>query len=161
MPDGSADIRPSTLNVELSLTNAKRQECIVMAFPSGTDTGVGVAFQVPQVYVGSPVLVIRGVLDLTPGTNTLAFGAQQLSRADNEAVDTAYETEDVASYTFNSGADGYADEDEYEETITLTPASAYVAGDTIYLFVYRDDSVDDFSAGNFLLTGLFFQYADA
>lgn len=155
MPDTSGDVYPSTLAAELSLANTKYTPVMVMEFPTGSDIGVELSFQVPENYAGSPVLVIRGVLDGTPA-NALAFGAQQLSRADSEAVDTAYEAEDTVS---NSTWTGYADEDEYEETITLTPAAAYVAEDTVYLYLYRDDSVDT-TTFNFLLTGLFFQYSD-
>lgn len=154
-PDSSGDVYPSTLDAELTLTNAKGQGCIVMEFPTGSDIGFELEFEVPQNYAGSPVLVIKGVIDGTPA-NTLAFGAQQLSRADSEAADTAYETEDTAS---NGTWTGYADEDYYEETITLTPASAYQPADQVQLSVYRDDSVDD-TTFNFLLTNLLFQYSD-
>lgn len=156
VPDTSGDIYPSTLNAEMSLTNAKYQRCMVMEFPTGTDLFVAVGFTIPQDYVGSPVLVIKGVLDGTPA-NVLAFGAQINYLADSEAVDAAYETEDLAN---NSTWTGYADEDMYIETITLTPASAFVAGDYVLLRVYRDDSVDT-TTFNFLLTDLLFQYANA
>lgn len=155
MPDTSGDIYPSKISIELTMTNAKDQDCLMMEFPTGSDIGISVMFTIPQNYAGSPVLVIKGILDGTPA-NVLAFGAQQLGRDDSEAVDTAYETEDLAN---NSTWTGYADEDMYEETITLTPASAYVAGDTVFLFFYRDDSVDD-TTFNFLLTDLLFQYSD-
>jgi len=145
----------SKLSSELSLTNAKQQLCVVMPAPSGADLGFELAFTIPQNYSSSPVLVIKGVLDGTPA-NVLAFGAQQLSVADSEAVDAAYEAEDTAN---NSTWTGYADEDMYEETITLTPASAYVAGDTVLLKFYRDDSADT-TTFNFLLTDLLFQYTE-
>jgi hypothetical protein len=156
IPDTSGDVYFSQLDIEMSLTNTKLQSCLVMEYPTGSDIGFELAFTVPQDYSGSPVLVIKGVLDGTPA-NVLAFGAQQLSRDDSEAVDTAYEAEDTAS---NSTWTGYADEDMYEETITLTPAAAYVAGDTVYLSFYRDDSADT-TTFNFLLTDLLFQYSDA
>ncbi len=146
----------SKLNAELSLTNAKQQLCIVMPAPSGADLGLQMAFEIPQNYNGSPVLVIKGILDGTPA-NVMAFGATQISVADSETVDVAYEAEDTAS---NSTWTGYADEDMYEETITLTPASAYVAGDIVLLNFYRDDSVDT-TTFNFLLLELLFQYAEA
>lgn len=155
VPDDSGDVWPSLLSTEMTLTNAKDVACLVMEYPTGADIGLSLAFRVPQNYGSSPVLVIRGVLDGTPA-NVLAFGAQQLSRADSEAVDTAYEAEDTAS---NSDWTGYADEDEYEETITLTPAAAYEVGDIVYLFFYRDDSVDT-TTFNFLLTFLGLQYSD-
>lgn len=155
MPDTSGDIYPSTMAAEMTLTNSKNTEVMVMEFPTGSDIGVEVVFTIPQNYAGSPVLVIKGILDGTPA-NVMAFGAQQLGRDDSEATDTAYEAEDTAS---NSTWTGYADEDMYEETITLTPASAYAAGDTVFLFCYRDDSVDT-TTFNFLLTELLFQYSD-
>lgn len=154
-PDVSGDVYPSILNVELTMANAKLIDCMVMEYPTGSDIGGELAFTVPQNYVGSPVLVIRGVLDGTPA-NVLAFGAQQLSRADSESVDAAYEAEDTAS---NSTWTGYADEDMYEETITLTPAAAYLPGDMVFTDFYRDDSVDT-TTFNFLLTDLLFQYSD-
>ena len=145
----------SRLDSELTLANPKKQACIVMPAPTGADLGIEVAFKIPENYSGDPVLVITGVIDGTPA-NVLGFGAQQLSRADSEAVDTAYAAEDTAS---NSTWTGYADEDVYIETITITPAAAYVAGDTIYLKFYRDDSVDTQTI-NFLLTDLEFQYTE-
>lgn len=155
-PDTSGDVDPSFLDVELSMTNAKHIDCMVMEYPTGSDIGGELVFTVPQNYAGSPVLVIRGVLDGTPA-NVLAFGAQQLSRDDSESADAAYEAEDTAS---NSTWTGYADEDHYEETITLTPAAAYVAGDEVHLKFYRDDSVDT-TTFIFLLTDLLFQYSDS
>lgn len=146
----------SRLDAQMSLSNAKRQLCLVMPAPTGSDLGLELAFTIPQNYSSSPVLVIRGVLDGTPA-NVLAFGAQQVSADDSETVDAAYETEDTAS---NSTWTGYADEDMYEETITLTPAVAYQAGDTVLLKLYRDDSVDT-ATFDFLLLDLLFQYSEA
>lgn len=139
----------------MTLTNAKQQLCIVIPDPSA-DIGLEVIFEVPQDYSSTPVLVIKGVLDGTPA-NVLAFGAQLLQRTDSEAVDTAYEAEDTAS---NSTWTGYADEDFYEETITLTPSSAFVAGRSVFLKFYRDTSADTWT-GNFLLTDLLFSYTEA
>lgn len=153
-PDSGVYI--SKLSSQMSLTNAKNQLCVVMPFPTGADLGFELSFDIPQNYSGSPVLVIKGVLDGSPA-NVLAFGAQQVSVDDSETVDVAYESEDTAS---NSTWTGYAEEDMYEETITLTPASAYQAGDTVFLKFYRDDSVDT-TAFDFLLTDLLFQYAEA
>ena len=157
MPDTSGDVYPSKVSIELTLTNAKDQGCVMMEYPTGSDIGFSVSFTIPTSppYAGSPVLVIKGILDGTPA-NVLAFGAQQLSRADSELVDTAYEAEDLAE---NNTWTGYVDEDMYEETLALTPASAYVAGDTVFLWFFRDDS-EDTTTFNFLLTDLLFQYSD-
>lgn len=154
-PDTSGDIYPSTPNAEMTLTNAKGQQIIMMEFPTGSDIGVSTSFRVPTNYASSGSLVIRGILDGTPA-NVLAFGAQQLERDVSDSVDTAYETEDLAN---NSTWTGYADEDEYEEIIELTPASAYTPGRTVYLWIYRDNDVDT-TTFNFLLTGLYFRYSD-
>lgn len=140
----------------LSMTNPKQQNCIVMPFPTGSDLGFGLTFTIPPGYGSDPVLVIKGIIDGTPA-NTLAFGSQQVSAAASEGADVAYEAEDTAS---NSTWTGYADEDMYEETITLTPSSAYVPGDIVFLRLYRDDSVDDTSF-DLLLIDLLFQYTEA
>ncbi len=156
MPDTSGDIYPSKISAELTMTNAKDQTCVMMEYPTGSDIGFSVSFTIPQNYAGTPVLVIKGVIDGTPA-NVLAFGAQQLGRDDNELVDTAYETEDLAE---NNTWTDYVDEDMYEETLALTPASAYAAGDTVFLWFFRDDDQDT-TTFNFLLTDLLFQYADS
>ena len=148
-----AGVGVSQLKTQLSLTNSKDQMCIVLPFPAGADIGLSGAFQVPQNYASTPVLVARMVLDGTPA-NVLGIAAQQVSVANSETVDVAYETEDTAS---NSTWTGYADEEIIEMTITLTPAAAYVAGDTVLFRFYRDDSVDTQTI-NVLLLDLLFRY---
>jgi hypothetical protein len=156
-PDTSGDIYPSFLSIELALGNLSpgRVPCYVMEYPTGSDIGGELIFTVPQNYAGLPVLVIKGVIDGTPA-NALAFGCQQLARADSESVDTAYEAEDTAS---NSVWTGYVDEDEYDETITITPAAAWNPGEKVLLNFYRDDNVDT-TTWNFLLLDLLIQYSD-
>jgi hypothetical protein len=138
------------------LSNAKNQLAIVMPFPTGADLGFELAFSVPANYSGSPVLVIRGILDGTPA-NAIAWGALELGVADSETIDAAYETEDL---TENSTWTGYAIEEMYEQTLTLTPAAAYQPGDTIYLHFFRNDSSDT-TTFDFVLTDLLFRYAEA
>lgn len=146
----------SKLASEMSLTNAKQQFCWVMPAPTGSDIGGELQFEVPQNYLSSPVLVFRGIIDGTPA-NTFAVGVQLLQRDVSESVDTVYEAEDTAN---NATWTGYADEDEFSLSVTLTPSSAFVAGRTVYLKVYRDDSVDD-TTWAFLLTRLMFEYTEA
>lgn len=148
-----AGVGVSQLKTQLTLANSKDQMCIVLPFPAGADIGLSGAFQIPQNYASTPVMVARMVLDGTPA-NILGIAAQQISVANSESVDTAYEAEDTAS---NSTWTGYADEDIIEMTITLTPAAAYVAGDTILYRFYRDDSVDTQTI-NVLLIELLFRY---
>ena len=139
----------------ITLTNPKLQTGIYMPFPTAGDLGLEVTFPVPQNYSADPVLVLRGILVGSPSGN-MAWGAQQLSIGDSGAVDTAYETEDLGA---NSTWTGYATEDMYEETIVLTPASAYTPGDTIFLRLYRDDSADT-TTFDFLLLDLSFRYTE-
>lgn len=146
----------STLTGQMALTNVKQQLCLVMPFPAGADLGAEVLFTVPDNYSSTPVLVLRGVIDGTPA-NVFGIGAQLLQRNVSETVDAAYEAEDVAN---NSDWTGYADEEEFELGITLTPSAAFVAGRTVYIKFFRDDSVDTQTI-DFLLTNLFFRYTEA
>ena len=123
-----------------------------MLAPTGVDIGVYGKFNIPQNFVDTPILVIRGVV--AEGANILAFGLQQVPVADNETIDVAFEAEDINSETITHTA-----EDMYEQTITITP-SAYNSGEEVFFFFFRDDSVDT-QTGEFHLTGLFFRYNDA
>jgi len=153
-PDDSIYVAP--LSSTLTLTNAKEQLGINWPYPTGSDLGFHVTFDIPENYSSSPVIVLRGIIDGTPA-NTFAVGCQQLSRASSESVDTAYEAEDTAS---NGTWTGYADEDIYEISITLTPASAYVAGDEVFCYIYRDDDVDT-TTFSFILLNAYFEYTEA
>lgn len=146
----------SRLDRELSLTNAKKQACIVMPFPTGADLGFEVGFQVPQNYASSPVIRLWGVIDGSPA-NVLGVGAQLLERNASETVDAAYETEDIAN---NSTWTGYADEELYFIDITLTPSAAFTPGRMVFIKIFRDDNVDTQTI-NFLLIAALFRYTEA
>lgn len=154
-PDTSGSVYPSTMNAEMALTNVKYIPVMVMAYPTSGDVGTAFVFRIPENYVGTPALKIYGILDGTPA-NVLAFGASHIAVADTETTDVAYDTDDLVNI---SSWTGYSDEDLIVLTISLTPASAYVVGDVIFLRVYRDDSVDT-TTFNFLLLGVDFQYSD-
>lgn len=158
MPDASGDVWPSFLNAELTLGSLSpgNIDCIVMEYPTGSDIGGELQFEIPQNYAGSPVLVIKGVIDGSPA-NEMAFGCRQVSRSDDDTIDVAYETEDTAFTDLDTS--GHADEDLLEETIAITPSSAYQPGGTVLLHFYRDDDVDTTTL-NFLLTDLLFEYGD-
>ncbi len=156
VPDNTGDVWAAPISTELSLANAPGNElCMVMpaAATITVDTGFYGRFNVPQNYVGTPVLVVRGILDGAPGGLVIAFGAQMSPLADNEAYDAALGTQSIASAT-----DSRADEDIYLETITL--GDTFAVGDEVNYFFFIDDSVHTYT-GKFLLTGLFFRYADA
>lgn len=157
LPDSSGNVFFQALETALVTTAANLLNLgFVMPDPGAADEGLFGKFNIPQNFVASPRLVIRGVLNGTPA-NTLAFGLQQTGGiAPSETVDVAYETEDTAN---NAVWTGFVDEDLYEEIITITPASAYVAGDEVFYFFYRDGSVDD-ATFQFVLTGLFLRYND-
>lgn len=146
----------SKLNSELTLTNAKQQFCWVLPAPTGSDLGGEVQFTVPQNYSSTPALVLTGFIDGTPA-NTLGIGAQLLQVATSSTVDAAYEAEDTAS---NATWTGYADEEFYSLSITLTPSSAFTPGNTVLIKFYRDDSVDTQTI-NFLMTDLLFSYTQS
>jgi hypothetical protein len=133
------------------------QGCFVME-AVGADEGIYGSFNVPQNYVGTPVIVIKGILDGAPGANVdLGFAISGITIDDNEAVDAAYSSEDAAADT---DIDDYADEDLYEETISLSNFTGFAVGDTVFFYFIIDDSGTDY-AGNFLLTDLLFRYNDA
>jgi hypothetical protein len=161
MPDSSGDVYPSTVEIAADLTNAKQIPCMVYEWPTGSDIGVELGFKVPQNYVGTPKLVICGVISTTEA-QTLAFAAQTEADSIDDSVtfDVAYGAEDTVSQANLSG-NGYADEDYMELAITLTPATGYVAGEWVNVKVVRDDSVDTCTTVLFCCTGLYFQYADA
>lgn len=151
-----AGVYPSTLAAELSLTNSKATQVIVMPFPNGADIGLMGRFTIPQNYVGTPQIVAKLIWDGTPA-NTVGFGMQQVCVTDSETRDVAYEAEDVANI---ASWTGYADEEGFTLTITLTPTATYAAGKEVYFYFYSDDSVDTRTV-NLLLEDLLFQYADA
>lgn len=146
----------SRLDAELSLGNAKKQACIVMPAPTGSDLGFEVLITIPQNYSSNPVLRLVGVIDGTPA-NVFGVGAQLLERVASATVDAAYETEDLAN---NSTWTGYADEEVYTIDITLTPSVGFTPGSQLLLKVYRDDSVDTQTIP-FLLTQALFRYTEA
>ena len=154
MPDVGVSL--SKLTSQMSLTNIKNQLCYVMVFPNGADLGGELSFTIPQNYSADPVIILKGVIDGTPA-NTFGAGLQQIALTNSETIDAAYETEDLAN---NATWTGYADEEMYSISITPTPASAYVAGDTVFMRVFRDDSVDD-TTWDFLMTDIIFQYTEA
>lgn len=155
--DSSGKVYAETAETAMTLGTAAlgNMGVITIQAPTGADIGIYGNFTIPQNYAGTPVLVIRGVI--AEAANTLAFGFQQIGLAHSDALDQALEAEDVAN---NATWTGLAAEDVYEETITITPGSAYAAGDVVPFFFYRDDSVDT-QTGEFHLLDLLFRYSDA
>ena len=156
LPDTSGAVFFEPIEIAVATTAANlNMLAITMPDPGAADEGFSGAFTIPQNFVDTPVLVIRGILNGTPA-NTLGFGFNfTIGIADKETADIAYETDLDNNATWT----GYADEEMYTETITITPSAAFVAGDQVFYFFYRDGSVDD-ATFEFNLTGLFFRYND-
>jgi len=156
-PDASNKVYFNRIDQELTLGTSPLgplQVCVIEA-PTGADIGIETKFRIPADYGSAPKLTITGII--TEAANTLAFGCKQLQRAASDIVDAALEAEDLvnkASWT------GFVAEDLLELEIVLTPASAYVVGNEVFLQFYRDDSVDT-QTGDFLVTGLYFTYTAA
>jgi hypothetical protein len=126
----------------------------------GADEGVWGRFTVPKNYVGTPVLVVKAILDGTPAAAAvLGIGMRKRAVANNEAADGTFDAEQTGSSTIGSNGSGHADEDEVEQTITLTGGD-YAVDDTVYFYAFIDASVNDYT-GNVLVTSIEFRYADA
>lgn len=159
VPDSSGNVFPDRIDGQLSMTNAKQQEIYVIPDPGGGgDHGVEGSVDVPADYASGPKVVVKGILDGAPtggSADILAFSIKQLGVDDNESVDQAYETEDTNTLDL---AGSHSDEDLVEVEISITPASAYVAGDEVFLEIDIDDSASNPYTGNFLLLEAGFRY---
>ena len=158
MPDSSGEVYFQPMEVAMvSLTAIAIDTllCCTMEFPVGNDRGLYGKFDIPQDYAGTPEVVPIGVI--TANTGILGFGFRQISRSDNEPMDTSLEAEDITS--ISTTAHAAFDIITPASVISVTPAAAFVAGDEVFYFFYRDDSVDT-QTSDFHLTGLYFQYSD-
>ena len=152
---------PDRISNQITATNEIGQFMAYVLADGGADEGVYVSWVVPQNYVGTPVIVVRGILDGAPGaSDTLGFGIKGLSRADNEPADTAFSAEDIASATIGSSGTNHSDKDPYEEEITLSNLTSLAAGEEVTAYVFLDASATSYT-GNFLLRKVRFKYADA
>ena len=126
---------------------------------SAADTGFYGTFQVPQNYVGTPVIHVTGVLDGTIGTTIISFQIDYLPVADNETVDAGWGQQLIFNTADLDSGTAYTTED----LLTLTSGamtSTLVVGDEVFYYFKRDVTADTF-VGDFHLTGLYFQYSDA
>jgi hypothetical protein len=130
----------------------------------GTDEGLWIKFSVPKNYVGTPKLVIRGILDGAPSAgDDLGFGFRKRAVADNEAADGTFDAEQTVQNTdIGSTGSNYSNEDEFEMAVTLT-AGDYAVDDSVYGYVYIDASGTTYTGNVLVLAddGIFFEYQDA
>lgn len=132
--------------------------CYVLA-DGGADEGLYLQFKMPKNYVGSPAIVVTGILDGAPGaSDVLAFGFRKRAIANNESADGTFDAEQTVSETIGSGGTSHSDEDLYEKALSLT-AGDYAVDDQVLSYFYIDASVNTY-AGNFLLLDLELQYTD-
>lgn len=125
----------------------------------GSDEGVYVRFTIPKNYVGSPKLVVMGMLDgAVSAGHDLAFGFRKRAVASGESADGTFDAEQTVQDT-DIDASGFADEDRVVMSITLT-AGDYAVDDEVYGYLYLDASQTTYT-GNFLLTAAEFEYTDA
>jgi hypothetical protein len=126
----------------------------------GSDEGWKDRFEIPQEYVGTPKITIKGILDGAPGaSDTLGFGFRKRAVADNESADGTFDAEQTVSATIGSSGSGHSDEDDFELSITLT-AGDYAVADSVYFYFYIDASGTSYT-GNVLITGVDFEFVDA
>ena len=151
IPDDGPFFAPIKTQIAEANVNAGELALVLDCDPA-SDLGVRGSFSVPKDFASAPVLVIRGIIDGTVGTEDIHTGITLLGRADNEAYDTAHEAEDIESFQSNA----YADEDIFEETIALTVTLAI--DDDVNFHFFIDSSPATPFTGNILVTGLYFQY---
>jgi hypothetical protein len=131
----------------------------VVLADGGSDEGWKDRFEIPEEYVGTPKLIIKGILDGAPGaSDTLGFGFRKRAVAKNESADGTFDAEQTVSTTIGSSGEGYSDEDHFELEIALT-AGHYAVEDDVYFYFYLDASGTSYT-GNVLITGVDFEFTD-
>ena len=120
---------------------------------SGTKDGYRGSFQVPQNYVGSPVLRIVWTANATSGT--VVFDWSVLTRSGTEDMGAAA-TRTTETDSTTKGGTAFT---RQTNDITLT-AGDYVAGDEVLYELFRD-TITDTMAASCLVFGAYFEYADA
>lgn len=155
LPDSTGECYMSPVSVEMSLATGLMKNLAITLKDPTADTGFYGVFEVPQNYVGTPVIAVTGVLDGTVGATSVDFEFSYLTRADNETIEAAWEE----SVTFDTGnTNGWTTEDLLTDSASLS--ANFTAGDTVFYYFKRDQGTDDF-VGDFHVVGLYFQYADA
>jgi len=151
VPDAAG---PFFAPISTQITNAQPalELCLVLDCDPATDLGCSGKFAVPSNYSSTPVLIVQGIIDGAVDANLIHCAIELLGRADNEAYDIAFETQDAASFAAN----GYADEDVFEETVSLTVTLA--ADEAVQYHFFIDASGGTPFTVNILVPGLYFQY---
>ena len=155
VPDSTGECYSNVISNEVSLGTGLMKNLVMTLKDPSADTGFYGTFQVPQNYVGTPKIVVIGVLDGTVGATSVDFEFSYLTRVDNESIEAAWEE----NVTFNTGnTNGWTTEDLLEDSGSCS--ANFTAGDTVFFYFKRDQGTDDF-VGDFHVVGLYFEYADA
>ncbi len=154
-PDTTGDCFFQPAEVAMTLTTDFGTLKVLTFNAPAADAGIYGILTIPQTFVDTPVIVIRGVI--AEIDNDMGFGFQQVPIAVSETFDIALEGEDLGGITDWTGL---VIEDVVEITITVIPDASFVAGDVVPFFLFRNADVDDQTAA-FHLTGLFFRFNDA
>lgn len=155
IPDSTGECYMAPASVEMALGTGLMKNLVMVLKDPTADTGFYGVFEVPQNYVGTPVIAVTGVLDGTTGAaDGVDFEFSYLTRVDNETIEAAWEQ----SVTFNTGrTDAWTAEDLVTDSAAC--AANFTAGDTVFYYFKRDQGTDDFN-GDFHVVGLYFQYSD-
>ena len=150
----------SPISTQLTLANADvgERNCLVLS-EDASDTGIHASFNVPLIYVSTPRVVVKGIIDGAPGAaDIMAFTYQHLALDDKEGVDTAFQAADLGSVTIGSNDQNYADEDHFVFSFALVN-NTQTALDQLHYKFQVDISVNTF-AGNYLITSLEHEFDD-
>ena len=159
IPDttGRAFFEPYTIKATNDLF---KHLVLVLNNPGASENhGVYGAFDVPENYVGSPVIRIYWTSTAITGTCLFAFDYRAVGGNDTESLDQATFQEQIDI----SDVAASATDERLNVTGALT-AGNLAAGDLVEFFFYRDGTTGaptDTLAAAVTVHGVFFEYADA
>lgn len=156
LPDVSGNVYPEP--AALNLQSNDRYPNIVFVFrDTSTRDALGVAFQVPQNYVGTPKIGLVWGTTVTSGDVRLEFDYTAI--ADGESGDPSSDQESTGSTVIVPGTARLIKVTE----VALT-GSNFAAGDWVMGRIARDGAEAgpaDTAAASVYLLGAYFSYADA
>jgi hypothetical protein len=155
LPDTTGECYPDNINNQMLLAACPWRGQVVVFKDPTADCGFYGAFKVPKNYVGTPKVVVTGLLDGTVGATSVDFEFSYRALADNESVEQTWQE----SVTFNTGnTNGWTNEDLVE--VSGTCSANFAVDDWVFFYFKRDQGTDDF-VGDFHLVDLEFEFADS
>jgi len=155
VPDNSGDVFLEPYSVKA--TNDVWEYLVTIFEDTATRIGLRGAFDVPQNYVGSPVIIVVWTATATTGAVEWDFDYRCVGGNDIESLD---QTGTQQSVNASDNAPSVVNE-RLEASLSLT-AGNFAAGDTCQFELFRDgtDAGDTMSAAA-IVHALLFEYADA